>query len=76
MTKNKFIELLQRNLGKEVNLEEVIESTVNIESTKSSVGKFKTMVKWAVRFLRQKASKVVKELLRKLDGYFIKEVSV
>ena len=67
MTKNKFIELLQRNLGKEVNLEEVIESTV---------GKFKTMVKWAVRFLRQKASKVVKELLRKLDGYFIQEVSV
>ena len=32
MTKNKFIELLQRNLGKEVNLEEVIESTVILKA--------------------------------------------
>lgn len=63
----KLIELSVEYLGKEVNPEEVIESTVDIESAKSSVGKFKTMVKWAVKFLRQKSSKVVKNLLHKLD---------
>lgn len=63
----KLIELSVEYLGKEVNPEEVIDSTVDIESAKSSVGKFKTMVKWAVKFLRQKSSKVVKNLLHKLD---------
>ena len=63
----KLIELSVEYLGKEVNPEEVIESTVNIESTKSSVGKFKYMVSYFVKFLRQKSSKVVKNLLHKLD---------
>lgn len=63
----KLIELSVEYLGKEVNPEEVIESTVDIESAKSSVGKFKYMVSYFVKFLRQKSSKVVKNLLHKLD---------
>lgn len=63
----KLIELSVEYLGKEVNLEEVLVSTVKAENVKSSVGKFKYMVSYFVKFLRQKSSKVVKNLLHKLD---------
>lgn len=63
----KLIELSVEYLGKEVNPEEVLVSTVEAENVKSSVGKFKYMVSYFVKFLRQKSSKVVKNLLRKLD---------
>lgn len=64
----KLIELSVEYLGKEVNPEEVLGSTVETENIKSSVGKLKSVVSYFVKFLRQKSSKVVKELLRKLDG--------
>lgn len=63
----KLIELSVEYLGKEVNPEEVLVSTVEAENVKSSVGKFKYMVSYFVKFLRQKSSKVVKNLLHKLD---------
>lgn len=63
----KLIELSVEYLGKEVNPEEVLVSTVEVENVKSSVGKFKYMVSYFVGFLRQKSSKVVKNLLHKLD---------
>ena len=63
----KLIELSVEYLGKEVNPEEVLVSTVKSENVKSSVGKFKYMVSYFVKFLRQKSSKVVKNLLHKLD---------
>ena len=63
----KLIELSVEYLGKEVNPEEVLGSTVEAENVKSSVGKFKYMVSYFVKFLRQKSSKVVKNLLHKLD---------
>lgn len=63
----KLIELSVEYLGKEVNPEEVLVSTVKAENVKSSVGKFKYMVSYFVKFLRQKSSKVVKNLLHKLD---------
>ena len=63
----KLIELSVEYLGEEVKPEEVMQSTVEAESVKSSVGKFKSMVSYFVKFLRQKSSKVVKNLLHKLD---------
>ena len=63
----KLIELSVEYLGKEVNPEEVLVSTVEVENVKYSVGKFKYMVSYFVKFLRQKSSKVVKNLLHKLD---------
>lgn len=63
----KLIELSVEYLGKEVNPEEVLVSTVEAENVKYSVGKFKYMVTYFVKFLRQKSSKVVKNLLHKLD---------
>lgn len=63
----KLIELSVEYLGKEVNPEEVLVSTVETENVKYSVGKFKYMVTYFVKFLRQKSSKVVKNLLHKLD---------
>ena len=63
----KLIELCVEYLGKEVNPEEVLVSTVEAENVKSYVGKFKYMVSYFVKFLRQKSSKVVKNLLHKLD---------
>lgn len=63
----KLIELSVEYLGKEVNPEEVLVSTVKAENVKSSVGKFKYMVSYFVKFLRQKSSKIVKNLLHKLD---------
>lgn len=63
----KLIELSVEYLGEEVKPEEVIGSTVEAESVKSSVGKFKSMVSYFVKFLRQKSSKVVQNLLHKLD---------
>lgn len=63
----KLIELSVEYLGKEVNPEEVLVSTVEAENVKSSVGKFKYMVSYFVKFLRQKSSNVVKNLLHKLD---------
>lgn len=63
----KLIELSVEYLGKEVNPEEVLVSTVKAENVKSSVGKFKYMVSYFVKILRQKSSKVVKNLLHKLD---------
>lgn len=63
----KLIEISVEYLGKEVNPEEVLVSTVEAENVKYSVGKFKYMVTYFVKFLRQKSSKVVKNLLHKLD---------
>lgn len=63
----KLIELSVEYLGKEVNSEDVLVSTVEAENVKYSVGKFKYMVTYFVKFLRQKSSKVVKNLLHKLD---------
>lgn len=63
----KLIELCVEYLGKEVNPEEVISSAVETENVKSSVGKFKSMVSYFTKYLRQKSSKVIKNLLHKLD---------
>ena len=63
----KCIELCVEYLGEEVKPEEVLGSTVETESIKSSVGKLKSVVSYFVKFLRQKSSKVVKNLLHKLD---------
>ena len=63
----KCIELCVEYLGEEVKPEEVLGSTVGTESIKSSVGKLKSVVSYFVKFLRQKSSKVVKNLLHKLD---------
>ena len=63
----KCIELCVEYLGEEVNPEEILGSAVETESIKSSVGKLKSVVSYFVKFLRQKSSKVVKNLLHKLD---------
>lgn len=63
----KCIELCVEYLGEEVKPEEVLGSVVETESIKSSVGKLKSVVSYFVKFLRQKSSKVVKNLLHKLD---------
>lgn len=63
----KCIELCVEYLGEEVNPEEVLSSAVETESIKSSVGKLKSVVSYFVKYLRQKSSKVVKNLLHKLD---------
>ena len=63
----KCIELCVEYLGEEVKPEEVLGSAVETESIKSSVGKLKSVVSYFVKFLRQKSSKVVKNLLHKLD---------
>lgn len=63
----KCIELCVEYLGEEVNPEEVLGSAVETESIKSSVGKLKSMISYFTKYLRQKSSKVVKNLLHKLD---------
>lgn len=63
----KCIELCVEYLGEEVKPEEVLGSAVETESIKSFVGKLKSVVSYFVKFLRQKSSKVVKNLLHKLD---------
>nr|DAT61390.1 MAG TPA: replication initiator protein [Caudoviricetes sp.] len=63
----KCIELCVEYLGEEVNPEEVLGSAVETESIKSSVGKLKSVISYFTKYLRQKSSKVVKNLLHKLD---------
>lgn len=63
----KLIELSVEYLGEEVNPEEVISSAVETKNVKSSMGKFKSMVSYFTKYLRQKSSKVIKNLLHKLD---------
>lgn len=63
----KCIVLCVEYLGEEVNPEEVLDSAVETESIKSSVGKLKSVISYFTKYLRQKSSKVVKNLLHKLD---------
>lgn len=63
----KCIELCVEYLGEEVNPEEVLGSAVETESIKSSVGKLKSVISYFTKYLRQKSSKVIKNLLHKLD---------